>query len=144
MNRTKEIFVPPEGPGNIPPLSSEIYESMGSDGVFGMLEAFYTEIGESEIRDLFPEDLVAGSRRSAAFYVQVFGGPPIYNNQFGNPMMRRRHFPFEIDEHKRLVWLACFNRVVDRAELEFRFPSDHIESFRLWLGGFSKWMVNVE
>ena len=143
MSRTREIYVPPGGPGEMPPLSAEIFQSMGEEGIFAMLEAFYLELEASEIRALFPEDVVAASKRSAAFYVQLLGGPPLYNLTYGNPMMRRRHFPFEIDEEKRLIWLGCFNRVLDGAADRFGFPDEHLPAFRKWLDGFSQWMVNV-
>jgi len=142
MSRTKPIHVPPGGPGPLPQLSPEIYEAMGEDGVFAMLEAFYAELGSSEIRHLFGDDLVAASKRSAAFYVQLLGGPPLYNAQYGNPMMRRRHFPFEIDESARKIWVACFFRVLERSD-EFGFPAGHLDAFRAWIDGFSRWMVNV-
>ena len=143
MARTKDIYVPPGGPGATPPLSPEIYASMGEAGVFAMLEAFYRELGDSSIRGLFADDMIEASKRSAAFYVQVLGGPPIYNTTYGNPMMRRRHFPFEIDEAKRLIWRDCFYRVLETAPEQFGFPAKYLETFKTWLDGFSKWMVNV-
>lgn len=142
MERKREIHVPPEGPGRLPELSADIYKAMGEDGIFRMLEAFYAELGQSSIRPLFSEDLVAASRRSAAFYVQLLGGPPLYNQQYGNPMMRRRHLPFEIDEPARKIWVACFYKTLDRAE-EFGFPLEHLDAFRSWVDGFSRWMVNA-
>lgn len=138
----RDVFVPPGGPGQLPSLSAEIYASMGTEGVFGMLEAFYAELGRSEIRHIFSEDLVAASQRSAAFYVQLFGGPPLYNQKYGNPMMRARHLPFEINESARKVWRDCFYRILERAD-EFGFPDGHLEDFRNWLDGFSRWMVNT-
>ena len=143
MSRTQDIYVPPGGPGDLPALSPEIYVSMGEDAIFAMLEALYIELEKSNIRELFGDDLIAASRRSAAFYVQLLGGPPLYNTQYGKPMMRRRHFPFEIDDSKRRVWLSCFYRVLERAEKDFDFPGEHLENFKKWLDGFSRWMINV-
>jgi len=116
---------------------------MGTEGVFAMLEAFYGELGKSSIRHLFGDDLVSASKRSAAFYVQLLGGPPLYNQTYGNPMMRARHLPFEIDEAARRIWLACFYRVLDGAG-DFGFPPGHLDDFRAWLDGFSRWMVNTK
>lgn len=143
VNRETPIYTPPTGPGELPPLSPEIYGEMGEKGIFAMLEAFYLALGDSEIRDLFPKDLVSASQKSAAFYVQLLGGPPLFNRTYGNPMMRRRHIPFEIDEAKRIVWLACFYSTLDSSDEKYNFPESHKESFKVWLDGFSKWMVNV-
>ena len=128
----------------MPELPASIFAAMGEKGIFDMLADFYEELGRSEIRDLFGEDLAAASKRSAAFYVQLFGGPPLYNTRYGNPMMRRRHFPFEIDEGKRQVWVDCFFRVLTNAEERYGFPAEHLDAFRDWLEGFSRWMVNAE
>lgn len=143
MNR--EIHVPPMSPGAIPAPSKEIFSAMGEDNIHRMLEAFYRELDRASpgLRALFPADLVAASRRSAAFYVGLLGGPPRYHERHGNPMMRARHLPFEIDEARRQEWLACFNRILDRAVEEFSFPAVHLAGFRHFLEGFSAWMVNT-
>ena len=56
MARQRDIYVPPSGPGPTPELSSEIFEAMGEDGINAMLEAFYRELGQSDISDLFGEE----------------------------------------------------------------------------------------
>jgi hemoglobin len=138
----REIYVPPGGPGPIPSLSPEIYNAMGREGVFQMLSAVYRELETSSIRPLFGEDMQKASQRSAAFYVQLLGGPPLYNTQYGNPMMRRRHFPFVIDEAARKVWIGCFFKALENAD-DYGFPPEHLETFKSWLEGFSRWMVNT-
>ena len=57
-------------------------------------------------------------------------------------MMRRRHFPFVIDEAARKVWVGCFYQALEKAE-GFSFPDPHVDEFRGWLDGFSRWMVNT-
>jgi len=143
MARNKPIHVPEMDPADIPSLSPEIYVAMGKDGIFRMLSDFYGVLGTSSIRPMFGENLQEASRRSAAFYVQLLGGPPMYNEGYGPPMMRRRHFPFEIDETARLVWRDCFYRILENAEDAYGFPSAHLPAFREFLDRFSKWMVNT-
>jgi hemoglobin len=143
MDEAREIYVPPEGPGALPALSPAIYSSMGEDGVFRMLEDFYRELERSSIRPMFGEDLLDSSKRAAAFYVQLLGGPPLFDTRYGNPMMRRRHLPFRIDEAARRIWLECFLRVLENAEGDYSFPAEHLPTFRAWLDGFSRWMVNT-
>jgi hemoglobin len=139
-----KIYVPPGGPGRLPELSPEIFAAMGEERIFGMLRDFYGELERSVIRRMFGEDLEASSERAAAFYVQLFGGPPLFDSRYGNPMMRRRHMPFRIDEASRKVWLGCFLRILERAEEDYSFPAEHLPAFRLWLDGFSRWMVNTK
>ena len=90
------------------------------------------------------EALEAASRKSAAFFVQLLGGPPLFSQAFGPPRMRQRHLPFEIDARARGVWLSCFRKVLDGAEERYGFPPEHLETFRGFLRDFSAWMVNVE
>lgn len=139
----RSIHVPDMNPADIPALSEEIYQAMGEDNIFAMLRDFYIELEKSPIRFLFAEDMEAASKRSAAFYVQLLGGPPLYNQRYGNPMMRRRHMPFEIDEDKRAIWAGCFYRVLEHATERYAFPADHLPEFRSFIDGFSRWMVNT-
>jgi hemoglobin len=141
MNPTTP-YVPNINPGEIEAPSREIYSRMGGENIYRMLEAFYGELGASPIRGMFPPDLVASSRKSAAFFVQLLGGPPEYNERYGSPRMRARHIPFRITTKARDEWLACFERVLARAGDEFAFPTEHVEGFRRFLRSFSSWMVN--
>lgn len=140
MNR--DIYVPPGGPPQVEPPSREIYAAMGEENIFKMMEAFYRELEASSLRPLFPDDMVEASRRSAAFFVGLLGGPPLYQQLYGSPMMRARHLPFPIDEAARLEWLSCFGRVLDRAVEAYEFPEQHLEGFWNFLVSFSGWMVN--
>jgi hemoglobin len=115
---------------------------MGTQRIFDMCEAFYAELEQSSIRHLFSDDMPAASRRLAAFLVGVCGGPPLYRELHGEPMMRKRHLPFAIDEEARRVWLACFKRVLANADRTFGFPAEHLASFITYLEDFSAWMVN--
>lgn len=139
-----ELYVPPGGPPQVESPSREIYAIMGEEKIFAMLEDFYLELGKSPISDLFPvgEELVEASKKSGAFFVGLLGGPPLYHERYGNPMMRARHLPFAIDNAARLEWLACFDRVLEDAPTKYQFPAEHISVFRKFLYGFSTWMVN--
>src|SRR5262249_30579046 len=108
MNR--QLHVPVLSPADIPPPSKEIFAAMGEENIFKLLEDFYAELAQASpgVRAMFPEDMPAASQKSAAFFVGLLGGPPLYHQRYGNPMMRARHLPFEITEEKRAEWLACF------------------------------------
>jgi hemoglobin len=127
----------------MPALPAAIFEAMGRDNIFAMLNDFYQELGRSPIRSMFAEDLDAASRKSAAFYVQLLGGPRLFDEQYGNPMMRQRHMRFRIDEAARTIWIGCFMRTLEDATRKYAFPAEHLDAFRGWLGGFSRWMVNT-
>lgn len=137
-----ELYVPPGGPPQVDPPSREIYAAMGEENIFRMLEDFYLELEKTSIRDMFPPNMVAASKKSAAFFVGLLGGPPLYHQKYGSPMMRARHLPFAINDDARQIWLASFDNVLEDAHAAYNFPPEHIPGFRNFLHEFSKWMVN--
>lgn len=143
MQPDREIYTPKMNPGSIPGPSREIYAAMGRDSIYRMLADFYLELERSEVRGMFPSDMLGSSRRSAAFFVQLLGGPAEYNEQYGNPRLRARHLPFRITEAARRAWLACFERILENAPVTYGFPEQHLDGFRRFLDGFSQWMVNT-
>jgi hemoglobin len=143
MTLSRAIYVPPGGPPRVEPPNPAIYTAMGQEAIFALIEEFYRELEASSLRPMFPEDMVAASRKSAAFFVGILGGPPLYHQLYGNPAMRARHMPFAIDETARQEWLRCFFHVLDRAPERHGFPAEHLPGFRAFLDGFSAWMVNT-
>jgi len=140
----KEVYVPPIDPAQIPAPSREIYGRMGEENIVRMMEDFYAELERSSLRPLFPADMVAASHKSAAFFVGLLGGPPLYHQRYGNPMMRARHLRFAITPRAREEWLRCFERVLAHAPEGYGFPPEHLPGFRSFLSEFSLWMVNTD
>lgn len=138
----QDVYVPPGGPPQGVAPSREIYQRMGEENIFRMCEDFYDRIGRSSIRPMFPENLPEASRKIGAFLVGLFGGPPLYHQRYGNPMMRARHMKFAIDEAARQEWLRCFREVLEGAPERYSFPPEHLPGFLHFLDAFSAWMVN--
>jgi hemoglobin len=138
----RNIYTPPGGPPQGPGPNGAIYRMMGEANIFRMISDLYKELEKSEVRPLFPADMEEASQKSAAFFVTLLGGPPLYMQKYGPPRMRARHIPFEIDEHARQIWLACFDRVLEGADVKYQFPMEHMEGFKDFLKSFSAWMVN--
>ena len=144
MNPERQFFVPPEGPPQDILPSQELYVLMGEENIFKMLSDFYQELGQSSICSLFPHDMHEASKKSGAFFVFIMGGPPLYQQTYGAPMMRKRHMPFKIDENARQVWLECFRKTLENADKKYHFPIQHMERFWNFLDKFSRWMVNTK
>lgn len=136
----RRIYVPAEGPPRENPFYLGFYAEFGEENARNLVSIFYDEIAISPIKDMFPQDLSFSKVRTADFLIQVMGGPPYYSQKYGPPRMRARHFPFEIDEYARQVWLQCFATAMEKLGLEERFK------VILWkfVENFSKWMVNKE
>jgi hemoglobin len=142
--KEREFYIPQGGPPQGMNPNSKIFEKMGQENIYQMIEDFYQELKKSSIHHLFPTDMIEASRRSAAFFVFILGGPPLYQQQFGSPMMRKRHLDFKIDEEARTVWLNCFKTTLQEAEKKYQFPVEHLNEFWSFLERFSAWMVNTQ
>jgi hemoglobin len=136
------VYIPPGGPPQGAGPSKAIYAAMGEANIFRMCADFYEELGRSPIRPMFSEDLPQASKAIASFLVGLFGGPPLFHQRYGDPMMRARHMAFAIDETSRQAWLACFKKVLEDAPQKYGFPAEHLPGFIRFLEEFSAWMVN--
>lgn len=86
----------------------------GSEGVRRLVEAFYSRVAvDPVLRPIYPEDLRPGREKLRLFFVQWLGGPPEYSSRFGHPRLRRRHFPFVIDEAAAERWLELMAAAMD-------------------------------
>ena len=41
------------------------------------------------------------------------GGPDLFTEKYGHPMLRKRHLPFLIDEELRNQWIYCMDKALD-------------------------------
>lgn len=98
--------------------SATTYERLGgSHGLRRLVDRFYdlmSELPEARgILELHPQDLTESRDKLYKFLSGLYGGPSLYIEQYGHPMLRARHLPFPIGESERDQWLLCMNRAVD-------------------------------
>lgn len=136
------FYIPESGPPTAFPRDLGIYESMGEANIFKMIEDFYQELGMSSIKEMFNEDLKKASQKSAAFFVFLLGGPPLYHERHGSPRMRQRHLAFTIDKEVQMEWFRCFSKVFSEADTRYLFPKEHKKAFLKFIFEFSLWMIN--
>jgi hemoglobin len=78
----------------------------GRAGVGRLVDDFYARVErDAGFRAIYPEDLAPGRAKLKLFLEQWLGGPAVYSERFGHPRLRRRHFPFVIDEKAAGTWL---------------------------------------
>ncbi len=133
----REVYTPPGGPPQNP-IDRNILPAVGADEIRRLLHRHYANLAASPIRGMFPEDLDLSADKSADFFIQAMGGPPLYVQKYGPPRMRARHMPFPINETARQIWLGCFRQALD----DLPFPVEHRAAFEEFLDSFSAWMVN--
>lgn len=88
---------------------NNIYDAIGgAPAVRRLVEAFYPRIqAHPLLSPLFPEDITPVMEKQYMFLTQFFGGPSLYSDRHGHPMMRARHLPFPITKERADAWLGC-------------------------------------
>ena len=94
------------------------YELLGGDSaVRQLVDRFYdlmdTVPTYAVIRILHPADLTGSREKLYLFLSGWLGGPPLYAEKFGHPMLRARHLPFAIGIAERDAWLACMRQAMN-------------------------------
>ncbi len=119
------------------------YALLGGDaGVRRLVDRFYDLMdGVPEyhgIRKLHPQDL-AGSREKLYLFLSGWlGGPPLYIDKYGHPMLRARHLPFAIGIAERDAWLACMLQAMEDTGVEENLRGALLKAFY----GTADWMRN--
>ncbi|MCR1835477.1 globin [Oceanobacillus caeni] len=110
-----------------------IYEAIGGfDTIDKLVTAFYKRVGKDpDLIPIFPDDLTETARKQRLFLTQFFGGPRLYEEERGQPMMRRRHLPFPITPSRRDAWLSCMKEALDEVEMEEPYRSVIFEKLTL-------------
>lgn len=96
-----------------------LYEAIGgAEGLRTIVESFYPKVqAHPLLGPLFPEDINPVMDKQFMFLSQFLGGPTLYSDQYGHPMMRARHLPFPITRRHADAWLDCMRRALEDAGL---------------------------
>jgi hemoglobin len=97
-----------------------LYELMGgAEKIRELIEAFYPKVqAHPSIGHLFPEDITPVMEKQFQFLSQFLGGPNLYTEQYGHPMMRARHLPFPITHERADAWLDCMRKALREIEID--------------------------
>ena len=93
------------------------YDLMGGEtAVLSLVDRFYfymDTLPEAEgIRKMHAKSLSNAKDKLFKFLSGWLGGPDLFIQEFGHPMLRRRHFPFTIDQSERDQWMICMNKAM--------------------------------
>lgn len=100
-----------------PKQEQTLYDAVGGDAFFHRLvEGFYTQVKEDDlIGPMYPDQDWDGAQdRLRWFLVQYWGGPRIFQEKRGNPMLRKRHLPFAIGEAEADRWLELMGNSMEQ------------------------------
>ena len=120
-----------------------LFEVLGGEpGVRALVDAFYdrmdAEPAYALIRSLHPPEM-SGSRDKLYWFLCGWsGGPQHFQERFGHPRLKMRHFPFSIGIAERDQWLHC----MAGALLQCRVDAAVAEVLMGHLAGTADWMRN--
>lgn len=89
------------------------YNEIGEEKLYKMIDIFYEYVkNDHRINHLFPDDLIETAYKQKLFQTQFLGGPNLYNEKYGHPMLRARHIPFKVTPAASEAWLENMNRAI--------------------------------
>jgi hemoglobin len=107
----------PRRADHLPPVSATPYELIGGDAaVRSLVDRFYDLMDSApeakEVRDLHAASLKVSREKLYMYLTGWLGGPQLYTDRYGHPMLRARHMPFAIAERERDQWLWCMETAI--------------------------------
>ena len=99
------------GEANLRAIVDRFYDLMALDPRYAELRAAHGSTLEHAREKLF------------MFLSGWLGGPPLYTDKFGHPMLRARHLPFSIGAVERDQWIACMRQALEEMEVPEPFRS---------------------
>jgi len=91
----------------------------GAKTVARLVDTFYDLVQQHpDLAPIFPEDLTETRKKQYMFLTQFLGGPALYSDAYGHPMLRARHMPFPITPKRAEAWLSCMKEAMDRVGLQ--------------------------
>lgn len=112
------------------PTPTHFEQLGGAEGIRRLVDRFYDLMDTApeavNVRALHATSLKSSREKLFLYLTGWTGGPPVYVERFGQPMLRARHLPFAIGARERDEWLWCMKRALDEHDLP-----DELHTF-LW------------
>jgi hemoglobin len=120
-----------------------LYDLLGQQqGIRQLVDRFYDLMAIDDqfanIRALHPADLTGSRDKLYWFLCGWSGGPNLYIERFGLPMLRARHLPYAIGISQRDQWLECMAQAMQDQGLPQGLFDRLLQSF----AGTADWMRN--
>lgn len=118
----------------IPRQITSHYERIGgAEKIRELTHRFYQlmdELPEAHgIRKLHPRDLQGSEDKLFKFLSGWMGGPQLFIQEHGEPMLRRRHLPFPIGASERDQWLLCMDQALQEMVADVPLRNELITAF---------------
>ena len=125
------------------PAQPTHFEQLGGEpGIRRLVDRFYDLMDAASeaknVRALHAASLKQSREKLIMFLTGWTGGPPVYVEKVGPPMLRMRHMPFAISPRESREWLWCMDRAIDEQEI----PTELREFLRKKFHELAAHMVN--
>ncbi|MGZ8253041.1 MAG: group II truncated hemoglobin [Methylophilaceae bacterium] len=94
----------------------------GVEQIRALVERFYDVMDSdpkaTSLRAMHAADLTEAREKLFMFLTGWTGGPQLYIERYGHPMLRARHMPFAIGESERDQWMYCMVRAMNDIGIE--------------------------
>ncbi|WP_333805044.1 globin domain-containing protein [Sulfurospirillum sp.] len=121
--------------------SNKTYLAIGEAKIREVVKIHHDLVRKSKIGHLYPQDdatFIAATTKIEDFFVQMLGGANLYTSKQGHPKLRDRHFPFEVNETGRDIWLMCFKKALKQTHIS----KELLPEIWNWVESISMRMVN--
>lgn len=109
-----------------------LFEAVGEERLHRLIDTFYGYVSQDEILlKIFPRNWDEIAYKQKLFQTQFLGGPNLYIQEFGHPMMRARHMPFRITEIEKEAWLKNMKRAMQDVDLEEELQEKMMERYEM-------------
>jgi len=110
------------------------YEIIGGEaGVRKLVDIFYDYMDSlpevTEIRRMHAKSLRVSREKLFLFLSGWLGGPDLYVQKYGHPMLRRRHLPFKIGIQERDQWMHCMQKALSDMQLDEKVQQQLNQAF---------------
>ena len=100
----------------------------GEQAILNLVDRFYfymDTLPEAQgIRAIHQPSLDSAKSKLFKFLSGWLGGPNLFMEEFGHPMLRARHLPFAIGECERDQWMLCMNKALADIPMDSRLETN--------------------
>lgn len=121
------------------------YSLMGGEkSILNLVNRFYfymdTLAEAKELRAIHADDLDSTKEKLFKFLSGWLGGPDLFQQEYGHPRLRQRHFPFAVNQQVRDQWMLCMRKALH----EVAMPDELRANITQALDDLATHMINVE
>ncbi|WP_413584743.1 group II truncated hemoglobin [Bdellovibrio sp. HCB274] len=111
----------------------KMYELIGGEPVLRKIcQRFYeimATLPEARgVLEMHPENLRGSEEKLFMFLSGWLGGPNLFQERFGHPRLRMRHFPFKIGKSERDQWMLCMVHAFEDVGIQEPMRSELLHS----------------